>query len=1235
MTGAATPTAGVVAAEAPYVGLAHFTEEYADRFFGRDTECSLIIGNLRASRLTLLYAESGVGKSSVLRAGVVARLRSFAARDLRTRRTPRLVPVVFSSWSERPVESLVRAIGEAVRPHLPEGITLDLPASDLRAALEAGSEALDATLLVILDQFEEYFLYPEERPDEERAAAQIGRCVNDPNLRANFLISIREDAYAQLGDLFRGRVNNVYGNFLHLDFLGRAGARESIEKPIERVNELQPNGEPFELEPALVDAVLEQVARDSGEEVETTYLQLVMRRLWEEETAAGSRRLRLATLERLGGAQAIIRGHLDRAMEGELDGGAGLSADQRRVAATVSHFLVTSGGTKIALTAKDLSDLSGLSVAAIEPVLQHLSAPGLHILRPVVAEDGKGAPRFEIFHDALARPIVKWRTGIEEAEREERLKRERIEKEKAQRAAAEAERREASERKRKQVALALLGIMVAALLIGAAYFAIDQSNLANERTATAQSVKAAERIFELSRSPTFGPTAAALASLEAYRLAPTREARNQALAALQRGPGVPVIAAGHTRSVYAVAYWPGSPNFASGGNDETVRLWTANGEELGKPLIVPNGSVESVAVSERSGDGTRFVAAGLSRGKAVFWRIDDSGRVSFRRMVKTAGPRGETLGLRFVPGSDRLLVTGAAYRVMLWDLDNPRHPVRLAARRTPGEINDLAFASGGKRLLVATVSGGLAWRFSGAGPVGAPTTVDPRPVYEVAVAPDGSYAFPGPRAIEVYGRDDRQKLRVGVSASMWGAAFARGGSVLVAGGADHSLMTWDVATGRPFGPPRTVARAQINEVAVSPDGETIAAAGDDDLIRLWPLEPPNPLAVTVGYLVPRGAGRRGGEITDLAVGAGSLLAASGGAAGTTLWKLDEGGRASDSVPRPFAWIRGESFTAAFHGGLLATAEGNSFALWDVGASCETMASAKPCRLGAPSRPHSDVEVGGMALQRYGSRLLLVSSGEKQGKGVVNVWDVTNAAAGGIEHLSTRRIGTEIFQVALSPAGPIVAVATSDGKMRVWNISNPRKPRGTRIENARGNEAQPVYTVAFSPDGRLLASAGGDQQVVLWKVASDGSSVEATPGALFQTQTIFTVAFSPDGKTLAAGDGDGDTCLYELEGQNRRAIGSCLPGHLLEADYTGIQALAFASIGGETRLLTAGSAQPVIAWDPILWDLSDSDEVSQEITDDICAQAGRNLTRYEWDAIFAGTKLADERHRTCPQYPLIP
>src|SRR5207249_6234819 len=100
----------------PYVGLTHFTEGEADLFFGREAERKRIIGNLRASRLTLLYAESGVGKSSLLRAGVVPRLRELAHPSRTERSSARYVPVVFSSWGAEPTDALIDAIGDAIEP---------------------------------------------------------------------------------------------------------------------------------------------------------------------------------------------------------------------------------------------------------------------------------------------------------------------------------------------------------------------------------------------------------------------------------------------------------------------------------------------------------------------------------------------------------------------------------------------------------------------------------------------------------------------------------------------------------------------------------------------------------------------------------------------------------------------------------------------------------------------------------------------------------------------------------------------------------------------------------------------------------------------------------------------------------------------------------------------------------------------------------------------------------------
>jgi hypothetical protein len=179
-----------------------------------------------------------------------------------SRGSARNIPVVFSSWRDDPTDELIKEIQQAVVSCVPGAAAAEFPQTRLEEAVEAASQAGDATLLVMLDQFEEYFLYRSREARAGRFADELAACVNRPGLHANFLISIREDAYSSLGDLFKSRIPNVYGNYLHLEHLSRECARLAIEKPIASFNELHEHEPPVEIEPALVDNVLDQLRPD-------------------------------------------------------------------------------------------------------------------------------------------------------------------------------------------------------------------------------------------------------------------------------------------------------------------------------------------------------------------------------------------------------------------------------------------------------------------------------------------------------------------------------------------------------------------------------------------------------------------------------------------------------------------------------------------------------------------------------------------------------------------------------------------------------------------------------------------------------------------------------------------------------------------------------------------------------------------------------------------------------------
>src|SRR5204863_6118550 len=139
----------VAAPPSPYKGLAPFEDSDLDAllFFGREREIEVIVANLMAARFTVLYGPSGVGKTSLLRAGVAHRLR----------RTDGALVVIQSAWTGDPVAELLDAVESAAG----DGVEPVRRSSSLADTLAVWARRLDSDLYIVLDQFDEYFLYRE------------------------------------------------------------------------------------------------------------------------------------------------------------------------------------------------------------------------------------------------------------------------------------------------------------------------------------------------------------------------------------------------------------------------------------------------------------------------------------------------------------------------------------------------------------------------------------------------------------------------------------------------------------------------------------------------------------------------------------------------------------------------------------------------------------------------------------------------------------------------------------------------------------------------------------------------------------------------------------------------------------------------------------------------------------------------------------------------------------------
>jgi hypothetical protein len=457
----------------PYVGLVPFSESQAEFFFGRREESENVAANLRATRLTLLYGRSGVGKSSVLRAGVVAPLREIARHDLMERGAPDFAVIFFNSWSIDPVEGLSKCIREAVQTSLGQKTIDPLPPTrSLVEIIKTWTERYGIELLIILDQFEEYFLYHADESGAGTFAYEFSQAVNDSNLRVRFLLSMRDDTLSKL-DHFKGSITTLFENRLQIDHLNFASAIEAIIEPVKKYNSLYATKRPFkfdhqeaglkkedllkltleklkkedaskkedtpaataeELKASLVAEVLSQVqvgkvsfgvigqgrVKKKGDarlthtelpkaSIEAPYLQLVMSRIWKDEDTIATRELKAATLNKLGGARKIVGQHLDKFMER-------LSEEHQDVAAAVFYYLVTPSGTKIAHTVETLAEYTKLSEERIKQLLDKLltlregeEKEEYRVLRLVNQQLGNTQiEAYEVYHDALAPAVLAW-----------------------------------------------------------------------------------------------------------------------------------------------------------------------------------------------------------------------------------------------------------------------------------------------------------------------------------------------------------------------------------------------------------------------------------------------------------------------------------------------------------------------------------------------------------------------------------------------------------------------------------------------------------------------------------------------------------------------------------------------------------------------------------------------------------------------------------------------------------